>query len=31
MKTNTKERKALWESGYVSPSLFGVRADNITP
>ena len=31
MKTNVKERKALWESGYVTPSLFGVRADNITP
>ena len=31
MKTNVKQRKALWESGYVTPSLFGVRADNITP
>lgn len=31
MKTNVKLRKALWESGYVTPSLFGVRADNITP
>ena len=31
MKTNVKQRKALWESGYVTSSLFGVRADNITP
>ena len=31
MKTNSKLRKALWESGYVTPNLFGVRADNITP
>lgn len=31
MKTNVKIRKALWESGYVTPSLFGVRANNITP
>ncbi|MDO4532173.1 MAG: MBL fold metallo-hydrolase [Coriobacteriia bacterium] len=31
MRTNTEQRKALWESGYVTPSLFGVRADNITP
>ena len=31
MKTNVKQRMALWESGYVTPSLFGVRADNITP
>ena len=31
MKTNVKQRKALWESGYVTPSLFGVHADNITP
>ncbi|MBE6470997.1 MAG: MBL fold metallo-hydrolase [Coriobacteriaceae bacterium] len=31
MKTNVKLRKALWESGHVTPSLFGVRADNITP
>lgn len=28
---NSKQRKALWESGYVHDSLFGVRADNITP
>ena len=31
MRTNTEQRKALWESGYVTPSLFGVRADNVTP
>ncbi len=31
MRTNVKERKALWESGFVTPSLFGVRADNVTP
>ena len=31
MKTNVEQRKALWESGFVTPSLFGVRADNITP
>lgn len=24
-------KKTLWESGYVSESLYGVRADNITP
>ena len=30
MRTNVKIRKAVWESGYVSPSVFGVRANNIT-
>ncbi len=31
MRTHVKERKALWESGYVTPSLFGIRANNVTP
>lgn len=30
MRTNVKIRKEVWESGYVAPSLFGVRANNIT-
>lgn len=31
MRTNLEQRRAIWESGYVYPSLFGVRADNISP
>ena len=31
MRTNLEQRRALWESGLVYPTLFGVRANNISP
>lgn len=31
LRTNLEQRRKLWESGFVYPSLFGVRADNLTP
>ena len=31
MKTNLEQYRELWESGFVHPTLFGVRADNISP
>ena len=31
MRTNLEQRRKLWESGFVYPALFGVRANNMTP